>query len=424
MAALRAWQTRPGRKPLVVCGARQTGKTWLMRHFAEAAYPRHVYINFEDDTLLGDIFATDFDVPRILAAISLRAGAPISTDTLLILDEIQAAPRAITALKYFHEKAPWLHVMAAGSLLGVAMHRGDSFPVGKVDFLRLQPLTFREFLTAAGGAAYVAAMEAGQWEAVAAVGDRLAHLLRTYYYVGGMPEAVSEHLNTGDMRAVRRIQQDILTAYENDFSKHAPVADTPRIRMVWRSVTGQLAKENRKFVYGMLRQGARAKDFEAALGWLTDAGLISRVKRVKRGEAPLAAFEDFGTFKIYMLDVGLMCAINSLPAEAMLRGNELLLSFRGALTEQYVEQQLRGACDYAGYWSADNSRGEVDFLVQRAGRVVPIEVKAEENLRSKSLAAFVARYPALHALRFSMSAQREQDWMTNLPLYAAGMAWE
>lgn len=422
LSELRRWRARGSRKPLIVGGARQTGKTWLMRHFAQSDYADWTYINMEDDPQMASLFAGDFDISRIVSAISLRTGRPIPAGSLLILDEIQAAPRAITALKYFAEKAPELHVIAAGSLLGVAMHRGDSFPVGKVDFLRLRPMTFREVLAAAGHSAWAEAIEAGRWDEVAAVADRLTDMLRTYYFTGGMPEAVSEWLRTGDFAEVRRIQTAILNSYENDFSKYAPVADTPRIRLVWRSITGQLAKENRKFVYGMLRQGARAKDFELAIEWLRDAGLIVKVPRVKSGEAPLAAFEDFGAFKIYMLDIGLMCAINSLPPEAMLAGTELLRTFRGALTEQYVAQQLEGQCDYLGYWSADNSRGEIDFLAQCRARVVPIEVKAEENLRSKSLAAFVGRYPALHGLRFSMSPYRDQEWMTNIPLYAAGIA--
>lgn len=282
-------------------------------------------------------------------------------------------------------------------------------------------MTFREFLVATGNSAYVKSMERGEWEIVAYVRDRLMALLRTYYFVGGMPEAVASYVGGEGMEAVRRIQTDILSTYEADFSKHAPAVEVPRIRLVWHSIVSQLAKENRKYVYGLLRHGARAKDFEMAIEWLSDAGMIRRVPRVKSGELPLGAYEDFGSFKLFMLDVGLMAASNKLPATSLLSGNELLTTFRGALTEQYVCQQLSGRSDGVYYWSADNSRGEIDFLVQSRGRVVPIEVKAEENLRSKSLAAFVKRYPSLHALRFSMSDYRCQEWMTNVPLYAVGI---
>ena len=415
---LYEWKARPNRKPLIIRGARQVGKTWLMLEFAKKAYEKWIYVNFEDEEMLKHVFELDFDVPRILNALSLRFHTEIDEQTLLIFDEIQAAPRGITSLKYFCEKAPEYHVITAGSLLGISMHGGDSFPVGKVDFLSLMPMSFPEFLRAAGQERLAKILAECKWDSIVYVKDRIIQLLRTYYYVGGMPEAVKAYCDGLGYEEVRRIQSNILMTYENDFSKHAPANEVPRIRMVWHSVTSQLAKENRKFIYGVLRQGARAKEFEIAVEWLQDAGLVYRVNRTRSGEMPLSAFEDFGTFKLFMLDVGLMCAINRLSSDSILLGNDIFSTYRGAMTEQYVCQQLTGAVDFIYYWSADNSRGEIDFLIQTGGRIVPIEVKAEENLKSKSLSAFVARYPSLHAVRLSMSDYREQEWMTNVPLYA------
>ncbi|MGN0222717.1 MAG: ATP-binding protein [Muribaculaceae bacterium] len=417
IAKLFQWKQRVNRKPLIVRGARQVGKTWLIMEFARQAYPKHVYVNFEQDQVLNHIFESTLDPQKIIAAISIRLQTEIDADTLIIFDEIQAARGGVTALKYFCESAPQYHVIAVGSLLGVAMHHGDSFPVGKVEFVDLYPLSFREFLMACGEECTVQLIEAKDWDTVSLMRDHIIERLRTYYFVGGMPEAVACYCQSGDMAQVQAIQRNILDTYENDFSKHAPAIEVPRIRMVWHSVIGQLAKENRKFIYGMLRQGARAKDFELALQWLADAGLIYKVHRCKKADLPLKAYEDFSAFKVYMLDVGLMCAAGGLTAESLLRGNELFNSFRGALTEQYVCQQMQGCADAVYYWSAENSSGEIDFLVQSNGHIHPIEVKAEENLRAKSLSAFVAANPALHGWRLSMSDHRRQQWMTNFPLY-------
>lgn len=411
------WKRRANRKPLIIRGARQVGKTWLMMEFARQAYVKWVYVNFEDEEMLQHLFEPDFDITRILTALSLRFQVDVDEETLIIFDEIQAAPRGVTSLKYFYEKAPQYHIITAGSLLGIAMHKGDSFPVGKVDFLQLEPMNFKEFLIATGHEKLAELIAGGAWDSLTYVKDKLVQLLRTYYYVGGMPEAVKTYCDGQGFDEVRRVQQNILMTYENDFSKHAPATEVPRIRMVWHSITSQLAKENRKFIYGVLRPGARAREFELAVEWLLDAGLVYKVNRTKSGELPLSAFEDFGTFKLFMLDVGLMCAMNKLSADSILLGNAVFSTFRGAMTEQYVCQQLIGRMDFIYYWSAENSRGEIDFLVQHRERVIPIEVKAEENLKSKSLSAFVARYPSLHAVRFSMSDYREQDWMTNVPLY-------
>ncbi len=416
---LYAWKERKNRKPLILQGARQVGKTWLMRTFASEAFPKHVYVNFEDNTPLREVFTKDFDIQRILFEVSLATGVAVDDSTLLILDEIQEAPRGVTALKYFYEQRPQLPVMAAGSLLGIASNKPNSFPVGKVDFLTLNPLSFFEFLDAMGKGQFVQAIHQQQWEALGPYTSQLEDLLRQYYLVGGMPEVVQAFVDTRDVLEVRRLQQNILNAYDRDFSKHAPLPEVPRLRMVWHSIIGQLAKENKKFIYGLLKEGARAKNFELAIEWLQDAGLVYKVNRVKKGHLPLSAYEDFSAFKLFMLDVGLLGAMAGLSPQTLLKGNAVFTEFKGALAEQYTFQQLRLAADnLIYYWSAENSRGEIDFLVQRDERIVPIEVKAEDNLQSKSLRLFVEADNGLHGLRFSMAPYRQQDWMTNYPLYA------
>lgn len=413
------WKGREDRKPLILRGARQVGKTWLMKEFAAEAYSKYAYINFEDNEIIKQIFQKDFDIERILLALQLATDVVIDTDTLIIFDELQEAPRGLTALKYFQEKAPQYHIVAAGSLLGIAMHEGDSFPVGKVDFMDLYPLTFFEFLDALGQEKLKRLLKSKDWELISAFHSKLQEYLRLYYYVGGMPEVVSSFITDKDLTKVRRLQQNILDAYDRDFSKHAPLFEVPRIRMVWKSIAAQLSKENRKFIYGQLKEGARAKDFEIAIEWLRDAGLIYRVNRVKKGQMPLSAYEDFSAFKLFMLDTGLMCAVSNLPAQTLLDGNTLFSDYKGALTEQYVLQQLEAIKELSiYYWSSDNSRGEIDFLLQYGADIIPVEVKAEENLQSKSLRAFVERNPGLHGVRFSMSDHREQDWLTNYPLYS------
>ena len=416
---LYRWKARTDRKPLIVQGARQVGKTWLMKEFAKEAYQKCAYVNFEDNDMLRQLFQNDFDIPRIINSIQWTTGVTIDADTLIILDEIQEAPRGITALKYFQEKAPEYHVVAAGSLLGIAMHQNDSFPVGKVDFMYLYPLSFFEFLEAIGEQRMVDLLLSKDWQMITMFRTKFEERLRQYYYVGGMPAVVSAFAEGGDIEHVRNLQNGILESYERDFSKHAPAIEVPRIRMVWQSVPAQLSKENRKFVYGVVKEGARAKDFELAIEWLKDAGLIYKVNRSKKGQLPLAAYEDFSAFKIFMSDIGLMGAMSKLPAQSLLSGNALFSDFKGALTEQYVMQQLKTNSNLAiYYWSADSSRGEIDFLLQRDCDIIPAEVKAEENLQAKSLRSFVEKNPGLHGVRLSMSPYREQDWMTNYPLYS------
>ena len=421
MQQLYDWKEKTTRKPLIVRGARQVGKTWLMKEFASSAYKQFAYINFEDNEVMKDVFQKDFDVERILMAIQLVTGIVVDTETLIIFDEIQEAPRGLTALKYFQEKAPQYHVVAAGSLLGIAMHSNDSFPVGKVDFMDLYPLSFSEFLEAVGQEAFARLLAKKDWRLIAAFRSKLIDLLKQYYYVGGMPEVVNAFINHKDYAEVRQLQQAILDSYDRDFSKHAPIAEVPRIRMIWRSVPAQLAKENKKFVYGVVKEGARAKDFELAIEWLIDAGLIYKVSRVKKAGIPLSAYEDFSAFKLFLLDTGLMGAMSGLPPQALLEGNVLFSDYKGAITEQYVLQQLKSVKGLSVYyWSSDTSRGELDFLLQKDVSVIPVEVKAEENLQSKSLRFFVEKNAGLHGVRFSMSDYREQEWMINYPLYSVG----
>lgn len=416
---LYEWKENNGRKPLVILGARQVGKTWLMKEFGKEAYKKCAYVNFEDNDDLRGLFEHDFDIQRIIANLQWATDVTIDEDTLIILDEIQEAPRGITALKYFQEKAPQYHVIAAGSLLGIAMHKNDSFPVGKVDFMHLYPLSFYEFLNAIGEKKMVDLLQAKDWTMLTMVRAKFEERLRQYYFVGGMPAAVLAFVNDGDLNKVRTIQKSIIEAYERDFSKHAPAIEVPRIRMVWHSIPSQLSKENRKFIYGMIKEGARAKDFELAIEWLKDAGLIYKINRCKKAQLPLAAYEDFSAFKMFLSDIGLMGAMSNLPVQSLLNGNMLFSDFKGALTEQFVLQQMKTNQSLSiYYWSADNSRGEIDFLVQQEEKVIPIEVKAEENLQAKSLRMFVERNPGLKGCRFSMSPYREQDWLVNYPLYS------
>jgi len=419
LQGLIEWKRSPQRKPLIIRGARQVGKTWLMKTFAEE-YASVVYLNFESNPRLKTIFTGDFDIERIIKSLSIEAGTSISpATTLLIFDEIQEAPGALTSLKYFYENAPQYNVVAAGSLLGVALHNHTSFPVGKVDFLDLHPFSFPEFLIAMGQQQLADLLNSRDWGMITTFKEKYIGFLKQYYYVGGMPEAVLAFITRSDFREVRDIQKRILAAYEQDFSKHAPNEIVPRIRMLWNSIPSQLAKENRKFIFSHIKQGARARDYELAMSWLIDCGLIHKVNRATKPAIPLKAYEDFSAFKLYLSDIGLLAAMGDIDVKTLLEGNTIFQEFKGALTEQYVLQQLITQKDWATYyWSADNGRAEIDFLVQLKGDILPIEVKAEENLKAKSLKIFVEQYKPVTAVRSSMSDFRKEDWLTNLPLYA------
>jgi predicted AAA+ superfamily ATPase len=412
------WKLKPGRKPLIIQGARQVGKTWLMREFGKNEYEQTVYFNFETNKALHSIFKSGFDSDKIILSLGIIAGFTILPEnTLIILDEIQACPEAITSLKYFQENSPEYNIFAAGSLLGVAIHGGVSFPVGKVDFLTVYPLDFPEFLDAMGQSQLVKAIESGDTALITNFNDQLIELLKQYYFIGGMPEVVNAFIKDFDYNNVRQIQNNILNAYENDFSKHAPISQLPRIRMVWQSIVGQLAKENSKFIYSILRQGSRAKEFELAIEWLKDAGLIHKVIRVKKPGLPINAYADWADFKIYLNDVGLMCAMGDLNAKIILNGHDLFKEFKGTVSEQFVLQQLISQGYQPYYWSPENSETEIDFLIQKENQVVPIEVKSAENIRSRSLKSYYDKYQPSICLRTSLAGFKKQEWMQNIPLY-------
>ena len=420
LVELIAWKNSNSRKPLIIRGARQVGKTWLMKEFGNTQYAQTVYVNFEKNKRLKTLFTDDFDIKRVIIALQAESGLTIHPEnTLLIFDEIQAVPEAITALKYFCEDTPEYHIVAAGSLLGVALHAHISFPVGKVAFMELVPLTFLEFLDAIGENALVEMLNSADWKLITAYKSKYIERLRQYYYVGGMPEAVLKFSENNNFTEVRVIQKQILEAYEQDFSKHAPLEIVPRIRMIWNSIPAQLAKEHRKFIYGIIKEGSRAKDYELAISWLIDCGQISKVCRANKPAIPLKAYEDRSAFKLFLVDVGLLAAMGNIEAQTLLEGNAIFTEFKGALTEQYVFQQLNSAKDSViYYWSAERSSAEIDFIVQYNSLVVPIEVKAEENLQAKSLKVYVEKFNPKMAVRISMSDFRKQDWLTNLPLYA------
>jgi predicted AAA+ superfamily ATPase len=420
IAYLYDWKNKENRKPLIIRGARQVGKTWLMKEFGKKEYAQTAYVNFESSRILKDLFSEDYNITRIINAIQIETGVKINAeDTLIVLDEIQEAEGGITSLKYFYENTPEYHVIAAGSLLGVSLHQHTSFPVGKVDFLDLYPLNFPEFLMALNQESLLKLIESRDWDLMRNFKTRFIELLRQYYYTGGMPEVVMSFRQNMDYTDVRQIQNNILLAYEQDFSKHAPAEIVPRIRMLWNSTLAQLAKENKKFIYSAVKKGARAKDFEFSLSWLIDSGLIYKVNRINKAGLPLKAYEDMDAFKLFIVDVGLLAAMGSLDVKTLLDGNTIFEEFKGALTEQYALQQLKTIPNIPiYYWSADKANAEIDFVIQHLSNVVPIEVKAAENLQAKSLKSFKGRYPDSIAVRTSMSDYREEDWLFNVPLYA------
>lgn len=417
---LKKWKLSTNRKPLVILGARQTGKTFLLQEFGKKEYKQTVYINFERTTALKDVFLPDLDAKRILTAFEIYSGIKINAeDTLIILDEIQTAPKGITSLKYFYEDTPEYHIVAAGSLLGLNLHPEESFPVGKVTFMELRPMSFYEFLLAIGEDGLARVLEEKMWDMLPTFSEKLKEYLRYYFYVGGMPEVVLHFSQHRDWKKVRNLQNDILKTYQNDFSKHAPTEIVPRINMVWESIPAQLAKENKKFIYGIIREGARAKDFELAIQWLTDTGLLHKVHAVSKPALPLTAYQQLSTFKLYHNDVGLLGAMAKLAAKTIIEGNTIFTEFKGAFTEQYVFQQLKLNSNLSVYYFPfENSKNEVDFIVQNEqDDIIPIEVKAGENLRAKSFKFFCEKYQPKIAFRTSLSDYRKESWMTNVPLY-------
>lgn len=423
-SSLKKWKDSPTRKPLILQGARQVGKTYILKEFGAREYSEVVYINCDDNNDMQNMFV-DYDVDRIIRSLSAISGVSIKpSTTLLILDEIQEVERGLASLKYFCEKAPEYHVAVAGSLLGITLHEGTSFPVGKVDMLYMYPMDFEEFLLAMGKEQLVELLRNNSWAALTPLRGMLTELLRQYYFVGGMPEAVKTYVERGDIWEVRSIHSKIIDAYRNDMSKHVPKQQVQRINMVWNSIPSQLARDNKKFIYGALRKGARANDFEIAIQWLVDSGLVHKVHRISKPVVPLKFYEDIASFKLFLLDCGLLGALSETPPEQILIGDNVFEEYKGAFTENYVLQQLKSLPrTFVYYYSNDNSTLEIDFVVQHEAHVIPIEVKAEENLRAKSLRQFVTDNAGLHGVRFSMSDYREQDWLTNVPLWAVMWAF-
>lgn len=420
MEKLYRWKESRRRKPLIIQGARQVGKTWLMKEFGRSAYRDMIYINFDSNSRMAELFASDLNTDRLIMGIELYAGKKIDPDsTLLIFDEVQEVPRALSSLKYFYENAPQYHIICAGSLLGIALHEGTSFPVGKVDFLELYPLSFREFLMAVTGIQFAKLLDSQDYKMITSFKQTYIEALKQYYFIGGMPEAVENFTEERDFYEVREVQKRILEAYEQDFSKHAPLEIVPKIRMVWNSIPSQLAKENKKFLYGLVREGGRAKEYETAIMWLCDCGLVYKIERVKGGGIPLKAYVDQKAFKLFVVDVGLLGCMTGLSPKILLDGNDLFTEFKGALTEQYVCQQLKTLENLSIYYYT-NDRGscEVDFVVDTGERTVPVEVKAEVNLKAKSLKTYYEKYQPEISIRTSMADYRPEEWLMNLPLYA------
>ncbi|NMX04325.1 ATP-binding protein [Mobiluncus mulieris] len=421
MKKLVEWRDLPGRKPLVLNGARQVGKTWLLREFGRQHFENVAYISLDTNPGFAAQFEAGFDIDRLLLMIQAETGEVVTPGkTLIIFDEIQECPPALTSLKYFCENAPEHAIAAAGSLLGITFHKGSGFPVGKVDLLNLFPLSFREFLEATGNTTLREVIDAADWKLLSALSTKLQDLLKQYYFVGGMPECVASFAQSHDLSRVRQIQQAILFGYERDISKHLGAKAEPALA-AWHSLPAHLGRENKKFIFGNVNEGARARDYRSGITWLIEAGIATMVPRVSKPGIPLRAYADDAAFKLFALDVGILGALADIDSAAIAAGHTLFTEFKGALTEQYVCQQLLSEGEFTPYyWSAPNSQAEIDFLVQAGENIYPLEVKAQENLRSKSLRAFFERYPETAPRRFSFSDFRDQDWMKNVPLYAVG----
>ena len=414
------WKSFSDRKPLIVNGARQVGKTWLLREFARTEYAKEAYIICRKNDIVRQIFTQDFDVNRILRALRALSGVDITPgDTLIVLDEVQDVPEVLEALKYFCEEAPEYHIAVAGSLLGISLHNGVSYPVGKVNEINVYPMNFEEFVLAKGETEVFKLIVNRDYMTMNLIHEKMVDLLRQYYYVGGMPEAVKKYVESDSLIEVRRIQKEILNGYELDLSKHAPKEQVPRIRMVWKSIPSQLFKDNKKFIYGALRKGARANDFEIAIQWLVDSGLVYKVPKCTKPALPLDVYEDLSSFKLYMLDVGLLGAmVNTEPVQVLINNN-VFVEYKGGMTEQYVLQQMKShGVSPIYYHKTDDSRLELDLVIQYNAKLLPIEVKAEGNVRANSLTALLVKNPDLKAVRFSMLPYKEQGQLECLPLYA------
>lgn len=417
---LKRWKESKNRKPLIIEGARQVGKTWLMKEFGKLYYSDTVYINFDSNSTMKELFDSDLNVERIILGLELYTGKKIDfNNTLLIFDEIQEVPKALSSLKYFCENAPEYHIVCAGSLLGIALHQGTSFPVGKVDFLKLYPLSFKEFLIATGNERFADLLDKQDYQMITSFKQKYIDALKTYYFVGGMPEVVQNFVLNKDYNEVRSIQKRIFLAYEQDFSKHAPNEIVPKIRMLWNNIPSQLVKENKKFIYGLVREGARAKDYETGIMWLSDCGLVHKVSRINAPNNPLKVYEDLKSFKLFVVDIGLLSCMVGLHQQVLLEKNNLFVEFKGALTEQYVCQQLKTIEDLGIYYYT-NDRGscEIDFIIDTGKQIIPVEVKAEINLKAKSLKTYQEKFTPKLSIRTAMTDFKKEETLINLPLYS------
>lgn len=415
---LLQWKNDSNRKPLIITGARQVGKTWIMREFGKNEYANVVYINCDNEKRIETLLSEDYNIDRILLGLQAISGVNIKSDkTLIIFDEIQQIPRGLHLLKYFYEENPEYHVMVAGPLLGITLNQGVSFPVGKVDIMEMYPMNFNEFLEAMGQEQLLKVLNTNDWKLIDSLSTKYIELLRQYYYVGGMPEAVYAYCKNKNLAQVRNIQNNILKAYRNDISKHATKSESVKIGQVLDSLPSQLAKENKKFFYGVIKTGARAAEYELAIQWLIDAGIVHKVNRIKEAKMPLKFYEDISAFKLFLLDMGLFACMCDVPASEMLVGNNVFVEYKGAFAEQYVLQQLVCQNVKPYYWSSEKTPSEIDFVIQKDNKIIPIEVKAEVNVKARSLRQFITNNPELKAVRFSMLGYAEQDWMTNIPLY-------
>lgn len=409
------WKEDKDHKPLILSGARQTGKTWLLKEFGNNEYEDLAYISCDNNSVIKDLFY-DFDIDRIIRGLSAISGIDIKeSKTLIVLDEVQEVPLAITCLKYFSEDTRDYHVIVAGSLLGISLHEGTGFPVGKVDRLELYPMDFREFLWAMGKETLVAILEAGDYKEIEVFRSTLEDLLRQYYLVGGMPAIVSYYTKTSDVAKVRVMQKSILADYESDFSKHIPKTSLTKVESVWNTLPAQLAKENKKFIYGFIKKGARAKEYEDAIEWLVQAGLVYKVARVSKIVSPLKAYENTGAFKLYALDLGLLGAMSEAPIDQVLITNNVFTEYKGAFTEQYIAQELISSGKKLYYYTNDNSTLEIDFILQSEG-IKLIDVKAGFNAKAKNLKVMTTKtgYPGL---TYSLQSYRKQSTITNYPLF-------
>jgi len=420
MEELINWKAKPAHKPLLIHGIRQVGKTWLMKEFGSTYYENTSYIVFEKNHRIQELFSKDLDVKRILTGLEIESGKKIEPhNTLIIFDEIQECPGALTSLKYFNENAPEYDIIAAGSLLGVFLHKNVSFPVGKVEFLNMYPLNFSEFLLALNEVKLYELVNNCDWELIKIFRDKLIMFLKMYFFTGGMPEVVYQFSKNHDFNAARQIQHNILDSYQHDFSKHIPINDLQKTRLIWDSIYVQLSKDNKKFIYKNVHKNAIASSFENSLGWLENCGLVHKIPRVSKPALPLKGYANTGAFKLFLCDIGLLCAISGLDAKTILEGDTLFTEFKGVLAEQYACQEMKHFKNTEiAYWTNDSATAEIDFILQLEGQIIPVEVKSSINLKAKSLSVYREKFQPRTEIRTSLSNFNKNGNLFDIPLYS------